>query len=193
MMTLELAPNLAGLEPFEPAKDLKALVACESSVNAQEACTLLERLGRNSESDGRLFYSWWNFEVLTITSLRKLAANEAAAANLIIIAAQAGPKLPEQVVDWISLWLTLGEYHSRALVALVDSETTRNSVSSGILSQLKKVAELGQMGFFTKGTETKLAAALARGSAPPPGNSSWHPGMGIAGISGWSGTAPARI
>ncbi len=166
--------NQPAMEPFEPGKDLKVFVACESSRNAQAACALLERLGRTSEAEGRLIYSWWNFEVLTIDALRKLAAVEAAAADMVFIAVQDGPALPVPVIDWISQWLAVDENRTRALVALLDPASKTRKAPGGLCAQLKKVAELGHMDFFAKGAEAKLEAALKRGSAPPSGNLSWR-------------------
>jgi hypothetical protein len=51
---MKLVLNHPSMEPFEPAKDLKVVVACEGSTNAQQACALLERVGRDSEGEGRL-------------------------------------------------------------------------------------------------------------------------------------------
>jgi hypothetical protein len=151
---MELVLNQPSMEPFEPGKDLKVVVACEDYTNAQRACELLARIGLNSKAAGRLIYSWWNFEVLTITSLRALAASETAAADMIMIAAHDGPELPGGVVDWISQWLAMREFHPRALVALLDSGTARKGTAPGILSQLKKVAATGHMDFFT--TQAKV-------------------------------------
>ncbi len=171
---MQLVMNQPAMEPFEAGKDLKVFVACDTSQNAQAACALLERLGRTIETDGRLIYSWWNFELLCFDQLRKLAAQEAAAADMIFIATQDGPALSAEVVDWIGQWLAKAENRARALVALLDPMTTKAKARSGIRSQLEKVAQLGHMDFFAKGAEAKLAAALKRGSAPPSGNLPWR-------------------
>ena len=154
-MRLELAMDLSGMERFEPVLDLKVLVACDRYQDAQEACALLEGIARQNAAEGRLLYRWWNFEVLAIPGLRKLAAREADEANLIMIAAQDGPELPEPVIDWISQWLAISVYTLRALIALIDLAATKSGGSPGLLSQLRKVADLGQMDFFAQGTEAK--------------------------------------
>ncbi len=164
------------MDPFEPGRDLKALVACESSADGQTATELLGRLASGSGLGGRLIYCSWNFELLTNASLRRLAASEAAAAAMIVVAARAEPPLPEKVVEWISLWLAVNDNHSRALVALLDSGAAP-SATSGALLQLKKAAALGRMDFFAKGTDAKLDAMLKRGAASPPGNLAWRPDL----------------
>ena len=171
---MQLVLNDPLLEPLELGKDLKVVVACENSQSAEAACGLLARLALNSAADGRLIYGWWNFDVLTIAALRPLAAAETALADMVVVAARAGPGLPAEVIEWMSLWLAAGEHRCRALVALLDSGAARDRAAGGILAQLKKVAELGQMDFFAKGTEAKLVAALKRGAAPPSGNLAWR-------------------
>ena len=141
-----------------------------------------------------MIYSWWNFEVLAITVLKKLAASEAAAADIIIIAAHDGLALPAGVVDWIHQWLGMGKHQARALVALLfNSDTTKKKVSPGLCAQLKGVAELGRMEFFTKGDAGELGAALAQGPVPPPGNPPRRAAARAARIAGRSGNIPAAI
>jgi hypothetical protein len=119
-----------------------------------------------------LIYSWWNFDGLTIGALRKLAAMEAAGADMIVIAARDREDLPEAVVSWLSQSLTMADFRPRMLVALLDLDTGNKGSSNVIISQLKQVAEWGQMDFFANGTERELEAALTDGLVPPLGNSS---------------------
>jgi hypothetical protein len=183
--------------PIDATRDLVAIVVCEDPMTAPRACALLKRVGRKAAVEGRLIYSWWTFSVLASASLRQLAAGEAAAADLVIIAAREGPGLPEEVKDWISLWLATGEYHHRrrALVALLEPDKKRNGDAQGVLSDLKGLAEADEVDFFANGEEMGWDKALTRGSAPPPGNSSrgawgWDPG--IAGRSGGLPAAASR-
>jgi hypothetical protein len=166
---MKLVLNQPCIEPFEPAKDLKVVVVCEDSTAAGRACAMLERIGRNAGMVGRMIYNWWNFEVLAITVLKKLAASEAAEADLIVIAAHDGSRLPEAVIDWISQWLAIAEHRPRALVALLGSGITRNGNSPDILSKLEKIAEWGQMNFFAGGAGRERETAPAQGPAPSPG------------------------
>lgn len=155
-----LALNQTGMDPFEPGRDLKVLVAYERMADGMRACRLLERVGLDSGAEGRLICSWWKFEALAKTPSRRLAAIEAAEAGMIVFAATDAAELPEQIIDWISRALAKGEYHPRALVALLGSDPARNGHSPGLLEQLKKMALLGQMNFFANGGKGELEAAL---------------------------------
>jgi len=169
---MELELNQPSIAPFAPGKDLKVVVACEDSAAAQQVCELLARIGHNSGPEGRLIYSWWNFDVLAIAQLRTLAAEEAAAAGMIIIAARERPNLPVGVVDWIKRWLDLRQERGGALVAVLDSDRTKPEVSEGILLQLKKSAALGQMDFFVTRAKEARAEERRTGRNMPgtPGN-----------------------
>jgi hypothetical protein len=147
-------PNEA---PYEPGKDLSVVISFPDSTTAERANEILQQLGRNLKGEeGRLFHQWWNFEVLAFTSLRELAAAEAAAADMIIIGVHDEEELPETVADWMKRWLGLRKDHPGALVALLDAEPEKVNGSEGILSQLKQAAAMGQLDFFaTRAREEK--------------------------------------
>ena len=178
--------------PVQPMKDLVAIVVCEDPMTAPRACALLTRVARQAGTEGRLIYSWWTFGVLASASLRQLAASEAAAADMVVVAAREGPGLPESIKDWIGLWLANGEHHPRprALVALLEPDKKQNGASRGVLSDLKHLAEADAVNFFANGDEVGWNTALTRGSVPPPGNSSWCPNRGRTRIAGRSERVP---
>ena len=179
--------------PIEPTKDLVAVVVCEEPMTAPRACALLKRVGRQSGSEGRLLYSWWTFGVLASASLRQIAASEAAEADMVIIAAREGPGLPQSIKDWISLWLATGEYHPRrrALVALLEPDKAANGASRGVVTELKHLAEADDIDFIANGEDVGCEAVLARGSVPPPGNSTWWANPSATSIAGRTGAGPA--
>jgi hypothetical protein len=186
---MELVLKHPNDEPIQGMNDVVAIVVCEEPATAPRACALLTRVGRNAGGEGRLIYSWWTFGVLASASLRQLAANEAAAADMVIIASREGLGLPESVKDWISLWLATGEYHCRprALVALLEPGEKQNGSFRGVRTQLKALAEADGVDFFASGDDVGWEAKLARGLVPPPGDSSECPrgwGTRIAGRSG---------
>jgi hypothetical protein len=147
--------------PIQGMNDLVAIVVCDEPATAPRACALLSRVGRSAGVEGRLIYSWWTFSVLASTSLRQLAVNEAAAADMVIIATREGPGLPESVKDWISRWLATGEYHHRprALVALLEPGERKNGVSRGVLAELKGLAVAEGVEFFANRDEVSLDLA----------------------------------
>ena len=73
---------------------------------------------------------------------------------------------------------------------VLDSAT--KGVANVVISQLKKVAEWGQMDFFANGTEGELEAALSEGLVPPLGNSSGRMDTRGGRIAGRSRNATAQ-
>lgn len=194
MLRMELVLKHPNDGPIQGIKDVVAIVVCEEPATAPRACALLSRVGRNAGTEGRLIYSWWTFGVLASASLRQLAASEAAAADIVIIATREGPALPESVKDWISLWLATGEYHHRprALVALLEPGEKQNGSSRGVRAELKGLAEADGVDFFANGDDMGWEAKLARELVPPPGDSSECPRGWGARIAGRSGRMPVE-
>ena len=148
---MQLVMNEPGLAPCRPANDLMVLLACEDFNRGQEVCSRLERAGRGAITKGRLIHALWNFDALTITALRQVAADEAAQADLIILIAADGTSLPATVIDWMNLWLAVKECRSQVLVALLNPAVGRGGFSPRILAQLKGLAGLGRIDFFAEG------------------------------------------
>lgn len=153
------SPNEA---PYEPGKDFSVVIACADSAAAAPACEILELIEASLTDEGRLFYQWWNFEVLTVNSLRELAAVEAATADIIIIGLHEGHGLPREVTDWMKQWLGLRKNRHGALVALLDSDLKDTDASQEILAHLKQAATFGHMDFFTTRAKDERESGVAR-------------------------------
>jgi hypothetical protein len=169
--------------PYEAGRDFSVMISFDDSVSAERADEVLELLDQHlKEEQGRLFHQWWNTEVLAFTSMRELAAAEAAWADMIIIVIREGPALPETVAAWMKRSLDLRKDRPGALVAMLDSDLPKPDTSQGVVSQLQQAAAAGHMDFFaTRGNLRKdnraaLRAgqaarqfALARKNGAPPG------------------------
>jgi len=154
------SPNEA---PYEEGKDFRVVIACEDSSTAPSACEVLEMIEQNLKAEGRLFYQWWNFELLAITSLRDLAAAEATTADMILIDIHDRRELPRMVTDWMNQWLGCRKDRPGALVAVVDSDLKKPSSSRDIILQLKKAAAAGHLDFFaSQAMEVGRDAGVAR-------------------------------
>lgn len=153
------SPNEA---PYEAGKDFSVVIACADSATAGPACEVLELIEENLTDEGRLFYQWWNFEVLAVSSLRELAAAEAATADIIIIGLHEGQRLSPEVSDWMKQWLGLRKNRPGALVALLDSDLKTTDASQEILAHLKQAAAFGHMDFFATRAKEEKDSGVAR-------------------------------
>ena len=172
-------PNVA---PYEAGKDLNVLIACENAALVGQTYSVLELLEENLAKDGRVLYSWWNFEVLDSTSLRELAATDAATADIILFGIRASQALPTPVADWVQRWLNLRHHRPGAVVVAVKRSLQHPAVAPGNIVQLKQAAAEGQMDFFAtqakerkrgSGTQVGMARGLAK-LVGPPGNFLWR-------------------
>lgn len=126
------------------------MISFDDSTTAGRVSDVLELLGRNlKKEEGRLFHQWWNIETMAFTSLRELAAVEAALADMIILGVHDNRELPETLVHWLNRLVDLRQARPGALLAVLDSdEPSTSGTSEKIISQLKKTAALGHLDFF---------------------------------------------
>jgi hypothetical protein len=153
--------------PYVAGKDFSVVISFDDSTTAERAGDVLQLLGQNlKKEEGRLFHQWWNIETMAFTSLRELAAAEAAIADMIILGVHDGRELPETLVSWLNRLVALRKDRPGALVAILDSDQKKTpDTSEGIISQLKKTAALGQLDFFaTRAREGRDAAGIRRAS-----------------------------
>jgi hypothetical protein len=133
---------------LNPGKEVRVVVVGEDAVAAAQASLVLEQIEGNCEANGRVSYRCWTYPDLAMTAMKKMARFDASEADIIAFAVHDGSHLPEKVIDWVTQWLAMGETHSRIFLAILDFDGSKNGPSRGTLSQLYKIAELGQMTFF---------------------------------------------
>lgn len=153
--------------PAEKQDDLVAVVACEDATTAPRVWSMLQRVGREAGGNGRLIYSWWTFAVLGSPSLRQFADSEAAAADIVVVAARGIAPMPKAVRDWLSdwLWTRRDPTRPRALVGLVDADSRHGDLQHGIISELKNLADSVGVDFFARGHDVAQRRVLQRGMA----------------------------
>jgi hypothetical protein len=91
----------------------------------------------------------WKFDALAMPSLREMAANDAAMADVIVIATRGEEDLPADVKAWSELWL--GRQSSAfALVALFTEPDQHAERVKTTQSYLGWIAARGGMEFFAQ-------------------------------------------
>lgn len=101
--------------------------------------------------------SIWKFNLLEIGSLAKAAATEAAAADMIIIAAHSPGRLAPAVKRWIQAWMKAAKAGPRALVLLLDGVGRDRSSKFPVENYLKTCAGRADMEFFVQKTNGRHA------------------------------------
>ena len=91
------------------------------------------------------------FDGLPTSPLRAIAAREAAAADLVIVALHHAETLPNEVKSWIELWLKQRGKRPAVLLALFDP--LYQGTSSSMQACLREVARRGHMEFLARSEE----------------------------------------
>lgn len=138
--------------PFSPSNvdetpDFNVVIAYENFESGKQAKAtydfLVENLGTNCKFSSQM----WKFDVLGIPKLREMAAKDAAAADIVILACKGSNRLPIEVKAWIELWLA-EKNNSIALVALFEAPEGNLEQLEATREYLSSVAKRGQMEFF---------------------------------------------
>src|ERR1035441_2207154 len=102
---------------WREAKQLALLATCEDSVTGARVKAFCKGLSRDLGTDCRIIEHVWLFNTLRLRELREIAAEEASASDLIIIAAHGAEPLPDEVEGWIDLWVRQIARHPAVLLA----------------------------------------------------------------------------
>lgn len=124
---------------------------CEDNATAARVEEFCRELSLDLGDSCQLITEQWPLSELRLPQLRAIAAQEAAQAGLIIISVHHGQSLPEEMKNWIQLWLRRKGGGATALLALFDP--LYEGDSSAMAGYLKRVAETAHMEFVAKTDE----------------------------------------
>lgn len=160
--------NAAPVVPAETLAVFQVVAVYEdyaAGYHANETCTfLLSQIG--DEFEGRC--SRWRFELLRQPQLRKIAAAEAAIADVVIVAGRGTSPLSPEVMQWMDGWVTGHRKDGAALIALLDMAANPLSVVPPAFAYLQQVATTAEMEFFPHFTEFRRSNLPAPDVFVPP-------------------------
>ena len=144
---------------------LRVVVAYEDLATAKRALRLFDRtaLGLKAGGHGAMHCAMWKIGGSMLPTRMKISADQAATADLIVIAAHERATMPEVLQEWISLWLPKKIEQPCGLFALLD-HPAESYAQRGIYRYLKSVACFGKLSFFTAGREEHIDEALQAGA-----------------------------
>ncbi len=150
-MNVTLFNSMAGDSDLSNSPNLNVVLAYEDYAAGIDAVRTLSRLAQRPVLAGAFDApAVWPFQTLAGPALRSIAAQEAAMADLIIVAAHCPGPLPIPVRQWIELWLGLREPSPAALVALLDGVDDDTHAPASIEPYLLHCAERAGMDFFAQ-------------------------------------------
>jgi hypothetical protein len=148
-IVFKMALNNHEIAPAEPADVLKAWVLYEHAGLCNRALLCLHRVAANLEGAGQMACAIMRLDLLEDPRLSKALAREAQAADIIVVATQAGWELTEAFKDWISRWLSTKTERPTTLALVLDARQSRDRDGRGVAFHLAEVARLGGVDFIS--------------------------------------------
>jgi len=87
------------------SKPVNAFPANEDSLTSARSEEFCQNLAKQLGNSAKLIKKMWLFSELRLPQLGAIASREAAAADLIIISVHHQESLPDEVRNWVNLWL----------------------------------------------------------------------------------------
>jgi hypothetical protein len=128
---------------WREAQRLALLATFEDSITGTRVKAFCRGLSRDLGTDCRIIEHVWLFNTFRLRELREIAAEEAAASDLIIISAHGAEALPDEVEGWIDLWVRPSVRHPAVLLALLDP--VEEDASNRLQTHLQEIASRGGM------------------------------------------------
>jgi len=148
-------PIIPATEAAVATAPFKIVILYQNLTGGIRAREMAERLGSQANSQAELNVMLWKFDVLEYPSMQELAAQDAASADMLIVAADLEKLPPVSVRDWLEhvLPVARGKDTNCALVAMLrPGEEGRITWSSQneVRDYFQQVAVKLAMDFFCK-------------------------------------------
>jgi hypothetical protein len=140
---------------WKEAKRLVLLATFEDSVTGQRVKEVCQGLSRNLGQHCQIIEHVWLFSTFRLRELQEIAAEEASASDLVIISVHQGESLPDEVKNWIDLWLGQKGARHAVLLALLDSGY--EEVPGPTQAYLQDAARRGGMEFLVASSDVPVS------------------------------------
>jgi hypothetical protein len=144
-VTSQRSPSSSG-RSVVPA--FRVVIVYEDFITAKRAKQAYEFLVANLTREWRVVCQMWKFELLRLPALRRLAAEDAALADVIIVSCRAEGELPADLRAWVKMWLDY-KGDNVALIALLDCPPGQAEHAQATQAYLERIAQRAHMEFFS--------------------------------------------
>jgi hypothetical protein len=135
----------------EATQNISVVAAYEDFSTRARVNEFCRGLARDLGRDCELLKQAWLINLLRLPQLRTIAAQDAAASDIIIISLHDAEALPEDIKSWIDLWLQENGRQPKVLVGLFD--VAYRDEKPAMQSCLDAVARQANMEFFAQSWE----------------------------------------
>ncbi len=133
---------------WKEARHLSLLVTFEDSSTGSRVKEYRQNLSHHLGQECRIIEHVWLFNMFRLRELREIAAEEAAAADLVIISMHETPQLPADLKAWLELWLQQKGERRPLLLALLDP--TKEGATRAVETDLRRAARAGGVEFLVE-------------------------------------------
>jgi hypothetical protein len=136
------------LERWKGKKRLTLVAAFEDSATGTRLKGFCEDISRHLSPHCRVVEHVWLLSLFRLRELQEIAAEEAAAADLVVLAVHNANNLPDEAKRWMDLWSQQKSTHPAVLLALLDY--VRPEMREPMESYLQEAARRGGMEFLVE-------------------------------------------
>jgi hypothetical protein len=156
-----------------PSFGVKVLLMYEDLATGNKAMRVLDSLRHHCDRDVSFHSDMWKFDTLRSAAICRLAAQDAAGADVVVISAHGSEELPDELKAWFRQWTQHRAVHPTALVALLDHSAEFLRELDPARGYLEKVAHHAGLEFIPmviEGEEIDLPIrhAFSDADEPPP-------------------------
>ena len=148
-MQTSLRSHRGGDDELQINCNINVVIAFEDPAAGEHAESFYEHLTRRLGTEFGFTRYQWSFSLLKDASVRDAAADDAAMADIVIIATHGDAELPEHVDAWLQAWIGRNT-GPMALVALFDQPAHDPETREELRSALSRIAQTGGMDFFAE-------------------------------------------
>jgi len=135
-------------ERWKEAEQLALLATFEDADTCNRVKEFCQGLARDLDGRCKIIQHVWVASTFRLRELREIAAEEACAADLIVISAHQAESVPDEVRSWFELWVLQKRSRAAVLLALLDAGY--GGTSGSMRAYLHEVARRGNMEFLVE-------------------------------------------
>ncbi len=126
------------------------VVVYEDSAARERAVDFCDQLAARFRERCKFDVSWWSFELLAELGSASQAAQRAAEAEVVVVAAAPEGDFAPSVKEWLDRWLAQRAKREGMLAGLLEAEPSPGNLEGPKAQQLRQAAHRGEVVYVTQ-------------------------------------------